>query len=378
MFRPVLAQSHEGDLRPRRARDLFLVANNIHEMGGVQQVGHTLAGMFAARGHRVRLIGVRPFEPQHPYPVSAYTTHVLGPFAPTGPDRVQPADIEALDGLLGRADNGIVICMQVHAMNWLAAAETSHLRIIGQSHESFAGSVGFTDRRNSRYRRIMRLYRDIDCCLLLDPEDARHFRRCGLNNTAVMRNPLHMRAAAPAPLEKPTIITVGRLAPEKNHRRMLDAFALLADEFPSWRLRIVGDGPLRDDLVRYASDRGLGSRVDFTGISYDVQAELTNSSIFALTSDTEGVAMGALEAMACGVPCVSFDCSPGLRELVDDGPGGIIVPQGAVPQLAEGLRRLICDVGLRRAMGAAAYEAAHRYSPGVLDEWEHLFEWVER
>lgn len=375
----MLGHTAEGDLCPRPARDLFLVANNIHEMGGVQQVAHTLAGMFAARGNRVRLIGVRPFEPQHPYPVSGYTTHVLGPFASAaGPDSVQPADVEALDGLLGATDSGIVICMQVHAMHWLAAAETSHLRIIGQSHESFAGSVGFTHRRNSRYHRIMRLYRDIDCCLFLAPEDARHFRRCGLNNTAVMRNPLHLRAAAPAPLTEPTIITVGRLAREKNHRRMIDAFALLADEFPSWRLRIVGDGPLRDDLVHYASDRGLGSRVDFPGISYDVQAELTDSSIFALTSDAEGLPMGALEAMACGVPCVSFDCSPGLRELVKDGPGGIIVPQGAVPQLAEGLRRLMSDAGLRLAMGAAAYDAAHRYTADVLDQWEDLWELVER
>jgi glycosyltransferase involved in cell wall biosynthesis len=233
------------------------------------------------------------------------------------------------------------------------------------------------DRRNSRFHRIMRLYRDIDAAVFLSDADARHFRRCGLNNTAVIRNPVHMRAARAASLTEPTIISVGRLAPEKNHRALIEAFALLADDFPSWRLRIVGDGPLRDRLVEQCRDQGLSERVHFTGAIEHVEDELMAASVFALSSESEGLALSALEAMACGVPVVMFDCSPGLREVVTDGKDVVVVAQGLVTGLADGLRRLMADEELRRSMGAAARETARRYS-AVVDEWEELFDVVER
>jgi glycosyltransferase involved in cell wall biosynthesis len=89
------------------------------------------------------------------------------------------------------------------------------------------------------------------------------------------------------------------------------------------------------------------------------------------------LAVSALEAMACGVPVVMFDCSPGLREVVTDGKDVVVVAQGLVPGLADGLRRLMADEELRRSMGAAARETARRYS-AVVDDWEELFAVVER
>jgi glycosyltransferase involved in cell wall biosynthesis len=378
----------------KRPRDLFIVANNIDELGGLQRVAHLLAGLLSERGHRVRLIGIRPFTPVHAYasPDSAYTTHVIGVAARRGRrnalgNRPQPLeqptaqDIERLNEIFASAGDGIVICMQVHAMTWVAAAETSHLRVIGMSHESFMASVGSSrgSRVPSRFRRIGATYREIDAFLLLTRADADQFRRVGFNNTGVMPNPVALRPSRPAELATQTIITVGRLAPEKNYRALVEAFAQLAPDHPDWGVKIFGDGPLRAPLQQQVDRAGLTDRVLLKGTTNDVEGELLDSSIFALSSESEGLPVVLVEAMACGVPCVAYDCSPGIREIITDGVDGVVAANRSVSDLSAGIRRLIEDVQLRRSMGRAAVVGAQRFSEdNVLGLWEDLFDTVER
>jgi glycosyltransferase involved in cell wall biosynthesis len=378
----------------KRPRDLFIVANNIDELGGLQRVAHLLAGLLSERGHRVRLIGIRPFTPVHAYasPDSAYTTHVIGVAARRGRrnalgNRPQPLeqptaqDIERLNEIFASAGDGIVICMQVHAMTWVAAAETSHLRVIGMSHESFMASVGSSrgSRVPSRFRRIGATYREIDAFLLLTRADADQFRRVGFNNTGVMPNPVALRPSRPAELATQTIITVGRLAPEKNYRALVEAFAQLAPDHPDWGVKIFGDGPLRAPLQQQIDRAGLTDRVLLKGTTNDVEGELLDSSIFALSSESEGLPVVLVEAMACGVPCVAYDCSPGIREIITDGVDGVVAANRSVSDLSAGIRRLIEDVQLRRSMGRAAVVGAQRFSEdNVLGLWEDLFDTVER
>jgi len=106
---------------------------------------------------------------------------------------------------------------------------------------------------------------------------------------------------------------------------------------------------------------------------------LLDSSIFALSSDAEGLPLVLVEAMSCGVPCVSYDCSPGIREIITDGVDGIVVPLGSVIDLAAGLRRLIEEPETRRAMSTAAVASSQQYSPEhVMELWESHFDTVER
>jgi glycosyltransferase involved in cell wall biosynthesis len=381
-----------GTDRSERPRDLFIVANNIDELGGLQRVAHLLAGLLSERGHRVRLIGIRPFTPVHTYPLSGapFTTHVIGDHAPTGRRRGSrtaraeeptPQDIAHLDELFGAASDGIVICMQIHAMNWVAAADTSHLRVIGMSHESFAASVGITQssRGSRRFRQIDKLYRDIDAFLLLTQADAESFRRVGLNNTGFMPNPVTLRTTRSAELTAPTIINVGRLTGQKNQKALVEAFALVAPEHPDWTVKIFGDGELQEPLQQQIDDAGLRGRVLLMGTTNDVEPELLASSIFALSSDFEGLPLVLVEAMTCGVPCVAFNCSPGIGEIITDGQDGLVVPNRSVTALAAGIRRLIEDTELRRSMGRAAVVGAQRFSEDhVLDLWEDLFDTVQR
>jgi glycosyltransferase involved in cell wall biosynthesis len=377
-----------------RPRDLFIVANNIEELGGLQRVAHLLAGKFAERGHRVRLIGVQRFSPAHDFPTPRvpYETHLIGAapgsgFRGRGSSRGRgfarptPQDIERLNQIFGSAAGGIVICLQIHAMSWVAAAETSHLRIIGASHESFLASVGSGrgSRGPSRYRRIGQRYRDIDTFLLLTRPDADAFRRVGFNNTAVMPNPVTLHPTRAAALEAPAIITVGRLAREKNYEALIEAFSRLAPQHPDWSVRIFGDGPMRDPLQEQIDRCGLTGRVLLMGTTNDVESALLDSSIFALSSESEGLPLVLVEAMACGVPCVAYDCSPGIREIITDGVDGLVVTNRSVAELTAGIGRLIEDAELRRALGRAAVVSSQRFSEDhVFALWEDLFDTVER
>ena len=85
------------------------------------------------------------------------------------------------------------------------------------------------------------------------------------------------------------------------------------------------------------------------------------------------------EAMACGVPCVSVDCAPGIREMIADGEDGLVVPPRNPKALAEGLCRLIEDDALRRSMGAAARRNIARFSTdAIMRRWHAVFDMVER
>jgi glycosyltransferase involved in cell wall biosynthesis len=382
-----------GPSPSRRPRDIFLIANNIDELGGLQRVAHLLAELFAERGHRVRLIGIRPFTPAHSYPSrgAEYSTHVIGDAEPASHHRRSgararvrtptPQDVERLNRVFGEARDGIVICLQIHAMNWVAAADTSHLRVIGMSHESFAASLGITQatKGSRRFRQITSLYRDIDAFLLLTQADAEAFRRVGLNNTGVMPNPVTLRPTDTASLETPTIINVGRLTAQKNQKALVEAFALVATDHPGWTVKIFGDGELKESLAEQIETAGLTGRVLLMGATNDIEGELLDSSIFALSSDFEGLPLVLVEAMTCGVPCVAFDCSPGIREIITDNQDGLVVPNRSVTALAAGVRALIEDSELRRSMGRAALAGAQRYSEDhVLGLWEDLFDTVER
>jgi glycosyltransferase involved in cell wall biosynthesis len=372
-----------------RRRDIFIVANNIDEIGGLQRVVHTLADGFAGRGHRVELIGIAP-SPTGKGIVEGttpYGRHVLRDSStgvahkPRRGGRPQPQEVERLNRLFRTSSDGIVIVGQIFAMAWVAAADTRHLRTIGMSHESYEASRGITPTSlgSTRYDRIMRRYRDIDSFLVLTAEDAAKFVMDGLCNVGVMHNPLAAWPEQPATLVEPVIAAVGRLEIEKRYDRLIDAFALMEADRPAWTLSIYGEGSERAALEQRIRDRGLTGRARLEGATTDVQSALAQASIVALSSEQEGLPLALAEAMAAGVPCVAFDCAPGIREIITDEEDGVVVRLRDVPAMANALARLADDVELRQRMGRNARHNIARFRlDAVLDQWEQLFTTVER
>ncbi|MFF7632732.1 glycosyltransferase family 4 protein [Kitasatospora sp. NPDC008050] len=153
------------------------------------------------------------------------------------------------------------------------------------------------------------------------------------------------------------LLFVGRLGVQKNVARLLEAMSLLREPV---RLRIVGDGELREPLTAQARSLGLGDRVEFSGglLGADLLDAYARAEAFVLPSDKEGMPLAALEAMAAGLPVVATDV-PGSAELLR-GVGLLAAPQPAA--LAAAIDRLAGDRALRAELAERSAGHARRYS----------------
>ena len=148
-------------------------------------------------------------------------------------------------------------------------------------------------------------------------------------------------------------------------------------ELENWTLDIYGQGD-QTDYRQLMAELGIDSnRCHLNGPVEDVVKAYQESSIFVLSSRFEGFGMVLIEAMACGLPVVSFDCPAGPDEIITDGVDGLLVPSGDVHVLAEKLMVLMTDENLRRRLGQQARQTAQRYDMTTLaDQWTALFEKV--
>ena len=143
----------------------------------------------------------------------------------------------------------------------------------------------------------------------------------------------------------PRVGNVARLAPQKDHRTLIEAARLV----PEAEFVIVGDGELRGELERLAA----GARVRFMGAREDVPELLASFDVFAFPSRFEGLCLAVIEAQAAGVPVVATPVG-GIRETVVEGETGLLVPTGDPAALAAATRRLLEDRPAAEAMAAEA------------------------
>jgi glycosyltransferase involved in cell wall biosynthesis len=143
---------------------------------------------------------------------------------------------------------------------------------------------------------------------------------------------------------------------------------------PDWNLVILGEGEQRSSLEQQVTDRGLEGRVKLPGLVEDPFGILRACDIFALSSLYEGQGLALVEALACGLPAVSFDCPSGPAQIVRDGVDGFLLPVGDVDALARALDRLMADGELRQRMAARAPEVTERFAvDAIVRRWEDLF-----
>lgn len=179
--------------------------------------------------------------------------------------------------------------------------------------------------------------------------------------------------SSPDPAAPPAVVAAGSLTHQKGFDQLLEAFAQVSQRHPDWRLRIFGEGPLRDALEAQARKLGLQNRVQMPGWTDEIYEELASASIFCLSSRHEGFPNVLLEAMAVGTPPVSFDCPTGPNEIVRSGKDGILVPLGEVDELADALCHLMDDPNEREAMGKRARQVRDRFAPeDVMERWDAL------
>jgi len=168
---------------------------------------------------------------------------------------------------------------------------------------------------------------------------------------------------------------MGRLVKSKGFDILIDAFSRIVNSNPEWSLKILGDGPLKRELQSQSEALGLANRIDFAGEVADPFPDLCAADLFVFPSRFEGFGLALCEAMACGLPVVSFDCPSGPREIIRNGLDGVLVPAEDTEALSKELDRLMADPGERQRLASRAPEVMIRFSiRRILGLWEELFD----
>lgn len=193
-------------------------------------------------------------------------------------------------------------------------------------------------------------------------------------NVIVISNPLSFYPEQSSNLESKTVIAVGKQSFQKGFDRLLKSWSQVHEKHPDWNLEIYGKYDAAQRLDVLASELNVANSVRFFETEKNIQAKYLASSIYVMSSRFEGFGMVLTEAMACGVPCVSFDCPCGPSDIIKNKEDGFLVPNGDSNALASKIIALIENEELRKTMGQKAKVNVKRYLPEVIcQQWDELF-----
>jgi GalNAc-alpha-(1->4)-GalNAc-alpha-(1->3)-diNAcBac-PP-undecaprenol alpha-1,4-N-acetyl-D-galactosaminyltransferase len=201
----------------------------------------------------------------------------------------------------------------------------------------------------------------------------------GLKRVAVVSNPLppdlHKWEANQPKSGRKSMLSLGRLAPEKRVDLIIDSFANLVNKHLDWDLHIYGEGPLAESLSLQIANLSLQERIFLHCATDQPWKTMADSDAFVMASRYEGFPNALLEAMGIGLACVSTDCPSGPREISRNGKDALLVEVDDRVGLELALNRLMSDDVLRRTLGMQARESvSERYSlSNVLKSWDEIF-----
>jgi glycosyltransferase involved in cell wall biosynthesis len=196
-----------------------------------------------------------------------------------------------------------------------------------------------------------------------------------LNNVVTIPNPLSFASNEISLQTEKRVIVVGRYSHEKGYDYLLSAWSKVQKECPDWRLTIFGDG----DCAIYnqmMSQLGIDrERCKLNGKTANIQSEYVRSSLAVCSSRFEGFGLSIIEAMACGLPVVSFDCPWGPRSIISNGNDGILVENGNVDELTKAMIILMKDKEKRLEMANCAVQNVKRFAMAKIAMlWVSLFD----
>lgn len=220
--------------------------------------------------------------------------------------------------------------------------------------------------------RLVRQLKRLDKFVVLTEQDKQSWTE--LRNVCVIPNPLPSIPQTTSQLNNKRVIAVGRYTYQKGFDLLLQAWNIVEKECPDWQLAIFGPGD-KTSYIKQMHDMKIDeARCVLHDAVENIGTEYNDSSIFVFSSRFEGFGMVLLEAMSHGLASISFDCPCGPKDIVDNGRDGILVENGNVQQLAEGIIHLIQDKEKCVSLAHAAIEKARQYDISIIGmQWERLF-----
>ncbi len=170
--------------------------------------------------------------------------------------------------------------------------------------------------------------------------------------------------------DTPVIISVGRLAKQKNFPLLFNALKLVAQQLDV-KLIILGEGKERKGLENLVKELSFEDRVSLPGYCANPYQAMAKADVFVLSSEEEAFGLVLVEAMASGTPVIATDAiGEGPRSILGDNQYGLLVPSEDKQALAEAILKILTDLGLRDRLISAGKERCKIYRPEIIaKEW---------
>ena len=260
-------------------------------------------------------------------------------------------------------------------------------RKIGEAHTTkyYIRNFHLLEKRNFVFRYLTKYFRwsmdrqvsTLDALVVLTAQDKEDWGH--LLPVYVIPNSYPFYPETPCTCETKQAIIVGRYNSAKGYNYLIDAWRIVNQKHPDWIINIFGSGEYEELVRQQILDSGLQDVVIMNTPTDHIMEEYLNSSIYVMSSVFEGFAMVLLEAMACGLPCVSFDCPYGPRNIIADGVDGFLVDYLNSKALADKICVLIEDKKLRKRMGQSGRKNVLRYArETIMPQWVSLFESITK
>lgn len=172
-----------------------------------------------------------------------------------------------------------------------------------------------------------------------------------------------------------SVIAVGRLNEQKGFDLLIESWKKVHQHYPEWKVNIYGNGEEKGKLEQLIFEAGLTEVIHLNEPTKNIEEKYMRSDFYVLSSRYEGWGLVLLEAMGCGIPCVSFDCPDGPSDIIQDGINGLLVKNGDIDGLAEKICWMIDHPEERLKMGKNGRTRALEFTQSeIMIRWESLFE----
>lgn len=234
------------------------------------------------------------------------------------------------------------------------------------------GLLGWIDKL--RTRQDEQIVRRFDKFVVLTNEDRRYWG--DLPNIEVIPNAAMHVSDAYSDVMNKRVIAVGRLDYQKGFDRLIQAWELVqhTGKFTDWKLDIYGQGEWQEMLQQMIDKAELQNTVCLNRPTKQIGEEYVKSDMLVMSSNYEGFPMVMIEAMACGLPVVSFDYKCGPKDIIQSGINGLLVPNGDIQALADAMMKVMEDEAYRKMLSLNARKVVDTYSEqAVMAQWIRLF-----
>lgn len=347
---------------------VFFVIRGLHDSGGVERVTSVLANKLAEDKYDIGIVCLQkgtPFFHINPdvklYYLPDEKSSLFLPERFTRKDKLR--------NLYRREKPDIVIFVGSHRslLNLPAAAGIPNI-----TWEHFNARVNWHPlHKLSRKLAVKHSSRIVT----LTHQDVENYKELfDAKNVVCIPNPITIENIEPSPLTEKRVLAVGRLASQKGFDLLLYAWQKTQNRRNGWKLRIVGSGRHLKDLKRQIEANDIEDSVEILPATKDILNHYKQASIYAMSSRYEGLPLVLIEAMASGLPIVSFDCQTGPAEVIQDNKTGFLVPALDVDKLAETLDKLMNNEHLRTKFSENSLKEVNRFSiDNIVSMWKDLF-----